>query len=329
MSKVTEKLFKDSIVINGMAGTTYAFDALLETHQDAAVITLAAHNEDWNRTIELVKNYMAAIIAHPDKLMLVESAEDILRAHESNKLGIIFGTQTSTSIGQDWTNIWLLYKLGVRIMQLTYMNHNMCGDGCMEVEDRGLTYFGQRAIAVMNQVGILVDLSHSGWKTAEDTLKYSQQPVICSHTNPHAVCPIPRNFPDEILKGIAESGGVIGINAHPAICSTRNDGSQPDIQDFMQCMEYMIDLVGIDHVGIGPDLFHGFTKWEEARWHVGGYMLAGEWKTTAGLADEYDVPQIGAELMKRNYSTEDIQKILGLNFLNLFKEVWRKNIFSE
>ena len=143
MAKLSEdearRIYNDSIVINGMVGTTYAFDVFEKTNQTAAVFTLAAHNEDWNRAMELFKNYMAALIAHHDKMLLVESVDDIIRAKKEHKFGMIFGFQTATPIGMDWTNLWIMYKLGLRIMQLTYMNRTACGDGCQEVTDMGLT----------------------------------------------------------------------------------------------------------------------------------------------------------------------------------------------
>ncbi|MGI6250371.1 MAG: dipeptidase [Anaerolineaceae bacterium] len=321
------KIFREAIVINGMAGTTYAFDAFKDTGQTAIVLTLAAHNEDWNRAVDLFKNYYAALIAYNDSLLLVESVDDIHKAHREGKVGLILGFQTSTPVGQDWTNLWLLYKLGLRVMQLTYMNRTLCGDGCLEDPDLGLTFFGKRMITVMNQMGILLDLSHCGWKTAEDALAYTNKPVICSHTNPYQVCPTPRNFPDSLIKAIADSGGVLGINAHPMICTARGGASQPDLTDYMKCMEHMINVAGIDHVGIGPDLFHGFTLWEEARWHTGGYLLDGGWKYTTGLEDETGIPSIAVELAKRGHRKEDIEKILGLNFLRVFKDVWKKDIF--
>lgn len=323
-----KKLYDESIIINGMVGTTYAFDVFEKTKQTAAIFTLAAHNEDWNRAMELFKNYMAALIAYPDKLLLVESVDDIYRAKKENKLGVIFGFQTSTPVAQDWTNLWIMYKLGLRVMQLTYMNRTLCGDGCQEINDMGLTCFGQQMIRVMNQVGILLDLSHCGWKTAEDALKYTDRPVICSHTNPYEKCKITRNFPDDLIRGIAESGGVMGINAHPMICTTRNGAERPDMSDYMDCMEYMIQVAGIDHVGIGPDLFHGFTLWEETRWHTGGYLLNGGWKTTIDLEGEEGIPLIALELAKRGYSKEDIKKVMGENFLRVFKETWKPNIFK-
>jgi len=317
------KIYDESIIVNGMAGMTYAFDVFKETKQTAAVFTLAAHNEDAHRAIELFKNYYAALIAHRDSILLIETADDIIRSKKEGKLGMIIGFQTSTPVGLDWTNLWLYHKLGLRIMQLTYMNHTMCGDGCNEVEDHGLTAFGKQMIDVMNQVGILLDLSHCGWKTAADALAYTDRPVICSHTNPAAICQTSRNFPDDLIKGIAASGGVMGINGHPMICSTRKGKSQPDISDYMDCMDYMIKVAGIDHVGIGPDLFHGFTLWEEERWHTGGYVLDGGWKFTMGLENEYDVPNIAVEMAKRGYNKEEIQKVMGMNFLRVFEKAWK------
>lgn len=324
-----QRIYDESIIINGMVGTTYAFDVFKKTKQTAAVFTFAAHNEDANRAIELFKNYYAALIAYRDSILLVETADDIRRAKREGKLGMIIGFQTSTPVGMDWTNLWLYHKLGLRIMQLTYMNHTMCGDGCKEVEDRGLTAFGKQMIDVMNQVGVLLDLSHCGWKTAADALEYTDRPVICSHTNPATICPTSRNFPDELIKGIAASGGVMGINGHPMICSARGGKSRPDMSDYMTCLEYMIKIAGIDHVGVGPDLFHGFTLWEEERWHAGGYVLDGGWKTTIGLEGEEGIPTIALEMAKRGYNKEEIQKVMGLNFLRVFEEAWTPGVMNS
>jgi membrane dipeptidase len=319
-----QELYRNSIVIDAMAGTTYAFEDIGRAGITGAHVTLAAHNETAEKMLDRLKEYYAGLLVYPDSLCLVEKSTDIERAKAERKTGLILGLQTITPMEQDWTNLWLFRKLGIRIAQLTYMNHTLAGDGCMEEPDRGLTYFGERTVLVMNQVGILVDLAHCGWTTAEGVLKVTKDPIVTTHSNPYQKCPVRRNLPDAILKGIAESGGVIGINGHPAICTTRTDGSRPTLDDFLACLDYTVKLVGIDHVGLGPDLFHNFTPREEVRWHVGGYMLPGAWKTTQGLEDEFDIPSIAPALAKRGYSASDIQKILGLNFLRVFKAVWDK-----
>ncbi|NMB88197.1 MAG: hypothetical protein GYA17_07540, partial [Chloroflexi bacterium] len=222
-----QAVYRRSIVIDAMAGTTYAFDALQRAGITGAHVTLAAHYESYEKTVDRLKNYYAALLAYPQQLCLVEKSSDIERAKLEGKTGIILGLQTITPMGQDWTDLWILRKLGVRIAQLTYMSHTQAGDGCMEEPDNGLTYFGERTVMVMNQAGILVDLAHCGWKTAEGILKVSKDPVVTTHSNPYKVSPVRRNLPDELLQAIAQSGGVIGINGHPAICSTRTDGSRP------------------------------------------------------------------------------------------------------
>ncbi len=331
MSKLTaeeaREVYQKAIVIDAMAGTTYAFEEIHQAGVIGAHVTLAAHSESCEDMLNRLKNYYAALVAFPDQLCLIEKSSDLERARREGKTGLILGMQTITPMGQDWSNLWLFRKLGIRIAQLTYMSHTLAGDGCMEEPDRGLTYFGERTVLVMNQAGILVDLAHSGWKTAEGVLKVSKDPVVCTHSNPYRKCPVRRNLPDELLSGIAETGGVIGINGHPAICNTRQDNTRPSLDDFLDCLDYTVQLVGVDHVGLGPDLFQGFTQWEEARWHIGGYMLPGSWKTTAGLEGEPDIPSIAPALAGRGYSAGDIQKILGLNFLRVFKEVWDKEIF--
>lgn len=322
-----QDLYQKSIVIDAMAGTTYAFDDICRAGITGAHVTLAAHYENEEKMVDRLKDYYAALLAYPDRLCLIEKSSDLEWAKLEGKTGIILGLQTITPMGEDWTNLWLFRKLGLRIAQLTYMSHTLAGDGCMEEPDRGLTYFGERTVMVMNQAGILVDLAHSGWKTAEGVLKISKDPVVTTHSNPYQLCPVRRNLPDELLKAISETGGVIGINGHPAICTTRTDGSRPTLDDFLKCLEYAVDVVGIDHVGLGPDLFQGFTVREEARWHVGGYMLPGAWKTTEGLEGEMDIPFIAPALAERGFSAIDIQKILGLNFMRVFKEVWDKQVF--
>jgi membrane dipeptidase len=318
-------LHDDAIVIDALAGTTFAFDHLAEAGITAANLTLAAHNEGFLRAIEWIKDYYAAIQTHPDRLVLVRTAEDIRRAKQDRKLGLILGFQSASPIEDDLTHLWILAQLGVRIIQLTYMGANLVGCGCYETNDTGLTYLGKTLVREMNRLGILVDLSHCGWRTAEDAITLSTQPVVFTHSNPYEKCPNRRNPPGRLLKAAAEIGGVIGINGHPAICAVAQD-RRPTFNDYMDVLDYTVDLVGIDHVGLGPDLFEGFTAWQAFRWDRRYDELDNPWGVTEGMAVESDIRRVAPELAQRGYSEIDIRKILGLNFLRVFEAVWTRPV---
>lgn len=314
-------IHRQSIVIDALAGTTFSFEQLKRAGITAAHLTLAAHDEGFLRAIEWVKDYYAALQTYPHDLLLVRTAADIRRAKQEGKVGLILGFQTASPLEDDLTNLWIFAELGIRIIQLTYMGRNRVGYGCYEDDDHGLTYFGKTLIREMNRLGILVDLSHSGWKTAEDALAESKAPVVFTHSNPVSLCPNRRNVPDALLKAVAERGGVVGINGHPAICAT-DPNRRPAFNDYIKVLDYTVELIGIDHVGLGPDLFDGFTAWQAFRWDRRYDELDNPWGVTEGLAREADLLKVAPALIDLGYSEVEVQKILGLNFLRVFEAVW-------
>lgn len=327
MTKISEEeaheIYRQSLIIDGLAGYTFAFDALKEAGVTAAHITLAAHNEGFLEAIEAIKDCYAALQAHPNLLLLVRSVSDIRRAKKEGKVALIFGFQTSSPVEDDLTNLWVFEELGIRIIQLTYMTRNLVGYGCYEEDDRGLTYYGKTFIREMDRLGLLIDLSHVGWKTAEEAIRVSQNPVIISHSNPYSMCANRRNVPDELLKMISDKGGVVGINAYPPMC-VLDPNRQPTMEDYLDIMEYTIDLVGIDSVGIAPDLFEGMSDWQKVRWNRRYDELSTPWSAIKGFAHETDITSLAPKLARRGYGEMEIRKILGLNFMRVFETVWPK-----
>jgi membrane dipeptidase len=319
--EAAEALHRNSIVIDGLAGTTFAFEKLMAAGITAAHITVAAHNEGFLKTLEFIKDYYASLDTYPEKLLLVRTADDILKAKREEKLGLILGFQTASPIEEDLTNLGIFYVLGVRIVQITYMGRNLAGDGCYEPRDEGLTYFGIQIVRELNRLGMVVDLSHVGWKTAADAIAVSTAPVILSHSNPYRLCPNKRNVPDELIKEVAAKGGCIGVNGHPAFCEVR-PGMRPTLQDYLDIVDYLVHLVGTDHVSLGPDLFEGFTEWQANRWNRRYDELRNPWGTVEGLGRAADIPSITHGLLTRGYSDADVQKIIGLNLLRIFRTVW-------
>jgi len=267
--------------------------------------------------------------AFPDKALIVRSVEDILEAKRSGRVGVILSTQGLHAMGEDTRRLWVLYELGVRIAQITYNERNALGCGCREPVDTGLTRIGQKAIEEMNLLGLVVDLSHAGHRTAMEAAMHSKQPVIASHSSVRELNPHPRNLSDELIRAIADTGGVVGLCPH-SIFVEKQRGVRPTVDDFIDHVEYVAQLVGIDHVGIGTDNFQYETHFT----HVGrrsfertypgffgGYGT--EEKHAEGFSRWSDWPNLTAALLRRGFSAEQTKKVLGENFLRVFRAVWK------
>ena len=150
----------------------------------------------------------------------------------------------------------LLYGFGLRSIGITYSESNALGSGLKEVRDGGLTQFGKRAVERMNKVGLLIDVSHCGDQTALDTIEHSKKPIIVSHIGAKALWNTNRMAPDDVFKACADKGGVIGIEAAPHTTLTPNNRTH-NLDAVMEHFEYVKDLVGIDHVTLGPDTLYG------------------------------------------------------------------------
>ena len=197
-----------------------------------------------------------------DQLILVTKAEDMEKAKAQSKLGIIFHFQGTRPIDRDIGLIEVYYRLGVRIMQLTYNVKDYVGDGCEEPGDAGLSKFGKEVIQEMNRVGMMVDLSHTGRRTTLEAMEVSTSPCVFSHSNCNAVFGSNRNIDDEQIKAVAAMGGVVGINFYPNVVSATKP--QPTKANLLEHVDRLVNLAGIDHVGFGSD----FTQDQSQEfWH--------------------------------------------------------------
>ncbi|MGE3147894.1 MAG: dipeptidase, partial [Pseudorhodoplanes sp.] len=261
-----------------------------------------------------------------DRIMLIESVADIETAKRENKLGIIFGVQNiAPKIDGDFTLLWNLHKLGLRIAQMTHNDFNGLGYGCLDDDDRGLTQRGKAAVAEMNRIGILVDLAHGGMKTALTAIENSSKPIIISHANARGVTDHKRNITDEVIKALANRGGVLGITFYAPFCQNKK-GGHPGIDDVIDHIAYVADLVGVDHVGIGSDQFESESEVRYAAFAVQfadtqrGFTREGVY--AKGLERVELFPKLTEGLLKRGFKDADILKILGGNNMRLFKDVW-------
>ena len=273
------------------------------------------------------------IEAHPDVLARVRRVADIAAAKRAGRTGIIYGFQDGVAFETDLSRLDELYRLGIRVVQPTYNRRNLLGDGCLEPANAGLSKTGVEAIAKMNELGILVDLSHCGRRTATDAIQASVKPVAFTHTGCAALNDHPRNRTDAELRAVADEGGVSGIYFMPFL----SEGRQPTAADVIRHLEHMIDVAGEEHVSIGTDgsvsaeivddefkeIFAGFVR----RRREAGISAPGETEDGYLFANELNSPRrletLAGMLSDRGHSDGRIEKILGANLLRVLSDVWR------
>ena len=270
-----------------------------------------------------------ADIAHQDVVQIVHYVSDIRAAKLRGGVGIVLGLEGATPIENELDRLDVLFGLGVRQIGIAYNDANALGSGLNELSDGGLTGFGAKAVRRMNQLGLLIDLSHSSDQTALDTCRASRAPVCLTHAGARTVWPTRRMKPDEVLRAVADSGGLIGISAAPH--TTLSPGHTcHSIESVMDHFEYCVDLVGKEHVAFGPDtlygdhagLHHVFAKLLDI-----GTATAGPQFTPVeyveGLENPSECfPNLCASLVRRNWSDEDIALVLGGNIVRVLGEVW-------
>ena len=283
--------------------------------------------ENFRQTIANIIQWDHLFNEFSDLIMPVRSTADILAAKKDGKTGIIFGFQNTTAIEEDIGLLTIFHVLGVRVMQLTYMEGNLVGQGCLERIDAGLTQFGLEVIEKMNRLGILIDLSHVGYRTTMDAIEASAKPVAFTHANPQSLCSHPRNKSDDAIKALAKKGGVIGATPFPPFLPRANDST---VEDFIDVIEYLVKMVGIDHVAVGTDFTEGQAR-EFFDWLLSGKSKQGPAmeldfpiRNPKGLQNSADFPNLTDALLTRGYTESEAMKILGGNMVRLFKEVWNQ-----
>jgi len=277
--------------------------------------------------------WTAAAEAHPDVLVIVRAFDGIAAAKRSGRCGVLFGLQDGVAFEDDLSRLDVLRELGVRIVQPTYNLRNLLGDGCLEEADAGLSRAGHQAVERMNELGILIDLSHCGRRTTDEALAASVKPVAFTHTGCDAVTPHPRNKTDAQLRALAENGGVAGIYFMPYLRA----GEQQTSADVIRHLEHALDVAGEDHVGIGTDgqvpgvemtpEFLAAHAADVAARRKAGIGAPGENPDVFTFAPDLNssrrLETLTGMLLDRGHSDARIEKILGGNFARLFGEVWR------
>jgi membrane dipeptidase len=263
----------------------------------------------------------------PDRLMRATSIKDLDTAAQRGVIGLIYYLQNVTLIGDNLANLNDLRDKGIRIIQLTYNLRNLVGDGCLERQNSGLSTFGIELVARMNEMGLLVDLSHCGDATTLDGIKMSKKPVAITHSACKALFAHPRNKTDETLRALAARGGVIGIfQINPYIGGKERN----TLDDYLAHIDHAVKVAGVEHVGIGSDREHRrIPDTPEEKQKLIDELsrlrpvnaASFRWPFfIAELNHPRRMETIAAGLAKKGYKADAVDKILGRNVYRLLKD---------
>ena len=250
------------------------------------------------KTIKLIDKFNY-LIENNKEIELVKNLNQINEVINSNKIAAVLAVEGADGIS-NLSTLRVFYELGVRMITLTWNYRNYIADGLDEIEaDGGVTKFGKRFIEEMDKLGMVIDLSHLTPASFWDVIKYSDKPLVASHSNVKKICNHKRNLDDEQIKAIAKTNGLIGINFCPEFIKNNNEVT---IIDLIEHINYIKNLVGIDYIGLGTD-YDGITE------------------TPKNLENISKLPNLIKELRRQNFSNNEIEKIINKNWLRVFKNV--------
>lgn len=253
----------------------------------------------------------------PTVFQVAYTADDVDRAFKAGRIASMIGMEGGHSIDNSLAALRMFYALGARYMTLTHSSNLAWADSATDKpEHGGLTKFGEEVVREMNRLGMLVDLSHVSPDTMEDALRVTEAPVIFSHSSAKAICNVPRNVPDNILRMVAKNGGVVMVtfvpgfisqavadfNAKPEAERKGQTAPRATLSQVADHIDHIRKVAGIDHIGFGGD-FDGITD------------------VVQGLEDVSKYPDLTAELLKRGYTDADVKKIIGQNVLRVMRQV--------
>ena len=303
------------------------FEQMREGDLDAVHVTIAYH-EDFRQTVDRISQWNRLLDQYSDLIQPGRTADDVLRARDTNKTAIFYGFQNCSPIESDIDLVEICHQLGARFMQLSYNNQSLLATGCYESDDPGITRMGKQVIAEMNRVGLVVDMSHSAERSTLEAIECSTRPIAITHANPSRWHPALRNKSDSVLRALSESGGMIGFSLYPHHLA---EGSACTLDNFCQMIADTADDMGIDHIGIGSDLCQNqpdsVVEWmRNGRWTREKDFGEGS-KASPGFPDQptwfkdnRDFPSLRAGLKKVGLNDAAVNAVMGDNWLRFFEK---------
>jgi len=280
------------------------------------------NSRDYNTIIKVINSVKNEISENHDLFYLIKNSRDFEKIGKNNKVGYMLALEGSGSIGSDFSLLYNYFDLGVRSIAMTHNNRNQFADGCAEKFARGLSDLGKEFIIELNKLNILLDLSHSSEPSFWDAINLIEKPPIASHSNVKHLCDHPRNLTDKQITAIAQKGGVIGMNFFSAFID--KNGKKANVDRLIDHIDHIIDLTGIEHVGLGPDFLNYYIDDFDTLFN----NIPSDFDTASDPVKNFEViedvtgiPKFIESLQKRGYSDKEVGKIKGDNFIRVYKNV--------
>lgn len=295
----------------------------------SAVHVTTAIWENSTETMREIGRWHRLFEEHSDIIAPARTVADIEDAAATGRTAVVLGFQNSTPFESDLDLVGAFREAGVRIAQLTYNTQNSAGAGCWEGDNAGLSRtYGKNLIKEMNEVGMMVDVSHCNERTILEAFEASEKPVAITHANPIEIVgtdvELPfRNKSTQVLKEMAAQGGVIGLSMYPRIAPK---GEACTIDDFVDMIKWTVDLIGVEHVGLGSDFYMGHADeeilwWRQGRWSrtsmvpVSGFVEFPQW-----FDSSRGYPRVLARMAEAGLSEQEVAAIAGGNWSRIFAE---------
>ena len=319
-------LHEDLIVIDGLIVSNWSDDVFRDMRKGgltAANCTCCVW-EGFSETMNNIDRWNGWFREHDDLIVKARTAADIRKAKEDGRTAIILGFQNTSAFEDKLGAVQLFKDVGVGIAQLTYNTQNLAGSGCYESRDSGLSDWGRELVAEMNRVGMLIDLSHVGSRTSEETIRESSRPVAYTHCCPSTLKPHPRNKSDGELRFIAEQGGMIGVTMFPAFLAR---GADATVEDYVDAMEHVISVAGEDSVAFGTDFTQGygqeFFDWiTNDKGDARSLIKFSPMPNPKGVETIGQLPNLTAAMERAGWSQARIAKVMGENWLRFLADAW-------
>ncbi|MCD9462147.1 membrane dipeptidase [Photobacterium phosphoreum] len=323
-------MYNDHIIIDGLQYCHWdrPYFKRLQASGITAVHATMVYHEDARQTLTRFGEWNRLFEQHADLIMPVRSVEDIKIAKATHKVGIFLGAQNCSPIDDEIDLIAVMRQQGLLIMQLTYNNQSLLATGCYEQEDNGVTRFGKQAIAEMNRVGMIIDMSHSAERSTLEAIDLSSRPICISHANPSFAHSARRNKSNQVIRSLAQRDGLIGFSLYPFHLP---NGSQCRLDDFCRMVATTAELVGVKHLGIGSDLClnqpQSVLEWmRNGRWSKtmdygeGCSNNAGWPANLPWFNDQHGMENIYQGLLKHGFNDTETAQILGGNWFNFLQQ---------
>ena len=302
------------------------FRQMKQARIGAVHVTICYH-ENFRKTVENFITWNKYFECFSELIIHASTASDVRRAHAEGRTAIVFGFQNCSPIEDDIGLVEVCHQLGVRFMQLSYNNQSLLATGCYEKEDPGITRMGRQVIREMNRVGMVVDMSHSSERSTLEAIEISERPIAITHANPAFWHPVLRNKSDDVLKALADSGGMLGLSLYPHHLKGKSDCA---LEDFCAMVARTAELIGVERIGFGSDLCQDqpdtVVEWmrngtwtRETDFGEGSATEAGFPAPPDWFRDNSGFASILRGLRDIGFSEHEVARIAGKNWLGFFE----------